>query len=222
MKMYFIIGNPKTINALNGHFDINIGKLRSQTKICVIDDEIFPKKNMLMQHEFQIKEIGDIRDINAVQAYQIILCDIKGVGKAFGSDFEGGHIIEEINLYFPNKVIIAYTGERLDPTYNRFFQIADQSIKKDASDDQWRNVIDGTIKLVYSPIEQWKKTRRRLLELDISSKDLVKVEDLYVQSYLTRSDLISHNKTILGLKDDIKNILLHVAASFIYSAITGR
>ena len=51
--MYFIIGTPKTIGALNGHFDINVGKLRSQTKICIIDDEAFPKKNTLVQHEYQ-------------------------------------------------------------------------------------------------------------------------------------------------------------------------
>jgi hypothetical protein len=218
--MYFIIGSLRTIRDLNGHFDINVGKLRSQTRICVIDDEAFVPKNMLVQHDYQIKELGDINDINAVHTYQIILCDIKGVGRSFGSAFEGGHIIEEIHLYFPNKVIIAYTGERLDPTYNRFFQMADQSVKKDASADDWRNIIDGTIELVHSPIEQWKKTRRRLIDLDISSKDLIKVEDLYVSSHLNKSDLISDSKTIRVLQDDVKNVVLNVASSFIFSAIT--
>ncbi len=220
--MYIIIGKPKNIYQLNSHVDLNIGKLRKQTDICIIDDEVFPKRNMLLSHDYKIKELGDIKDINSVHIYQIVLCDIKGVGKHFCSKYEGGHIIEEINKYYPNKVIIAYTGERFDPTYNRFFSIADQSIKKDAEEQSWVEVLDNSLKIVHSPIEQWKKTRKRLLDLYISSKDLIRLEDLFVSSYLENHDLITNNKIINSLSQDIKAIILNVAASFIYSGITGR
>jgi len=217
--MYCIIGNPKTINDLNGHYDFNVGKLRAETKICIIDDEIFKKKNMLDQHDYKVKEIGDPSDINAVAVYQIILCDIKGVGKAFQSEFEGGHLIEEIHNFYPNKVIIAYTGEGLDPRFNKYFQIADQALQKDATDDLWRSTLDNMIKLVHSPIEQWKKTRKRLLELDISSKDLIFVEDLFVKSHLEKSNLFNNNKKVNSLNPDVKTILLNIASSIIYSKL---
>ena len=157
--MYIIIGSPKTIRDLNGLTNLNIGEMRKKTRIAVIDDEPFAKRNILASHDYQIKEIGDLKDINAVSDYPIILCDIKGVGLHFASKYEGGHLIEEINKFYPNKVIIAYTGERFDPTFNRFFQIADRSIKKDADNDDWENVLDDSLRIANDPIEQWKKIR---------------------------------------------------------------
>lgn len=219
--MYYIFGNPKSINDLHGHFNFNVGKLRTETKICIIDDEVFKKKNMLEQHSYTVKEIGDPTDINAVAAYHIILCDIKGVGKAFESEFEGGHLIEEIHNFYPNKVIVAYSGEGLDTRFNKYFQIADQALQKDATDELWRTTLDNMIELVHSPIEQWKKTRKRLLELDISSKDLIAVEDLFVKSYLEKRNLFINNKIINILHPDVKSILLNIASSIIYSKVLG-
>ncbi len=220
--MYFIFGNPKTLQDLNGLSNLSIGEMRKRTRIAVIDDEVFPKLNTLTQHDYQIKEVGDLKDVSAIEAYPIILCDIKGVGTHFNSQYEGGHLIEEINKFYPNKVIIAYTGERFDPTYNRFFQIADRSIRKDAEDDEWVHVLDDSLKIVNDPCEQWKKTRKSLLELNISTINLVKIEDLYVQSILKQQDLMSNNRLINALAGDAKSIILNLAASFLYSFITGR
>lgn len=219
--MYIIFGAPKTIQDLCGLSIKTIGEMRKNTRIAIIDDEPFSKLNILLKHDFQIKEIGDIADISAVSDYPIILCDIKGVGKSFGSVYEGGHIIEEINKYYPNKIIIAYTGERLDPTYNRFFQIADRTIKKDAEDDEWGNILDDCLKIVNDPIEQWKKIRTRLLNSNINSKNLIRLEDIYVQSILTKKDLISNSSIVKTLSVDAKNILLNLASSFIFAYIQG-
>jgi hypothetical protein len=220
--MYFIFGSPKTLQDLNGINNVSIGQMRKNTSIAVIDDEIFPKRNALIQHDYQIKEVGDLKDISAIATYPIILCDIKGVGTHFNSPYEGGHLIEEINKFYPNKVIIAYTGERFDPTYNRFFQIADRSIRKDAEDDEWIHVLDDSLKIVNDPSEQWKKTRKSLIELNTSARNLVKIEDLYVQSVLKQQDLISKNSTVNSLVADARSIVLNLASSFLYTYITGK
>lgn len=220
--MFIVVGRPHSIADLNGHFDLNIGKMRTNTEICIIDDEVFPKSNTLTQHGYRIKELGDISDINATAAYPVVLCDIRGVGKRFGSEFEGGHIIEEINKYFPAKVIIAYTGERLDPRFNRFFSIADDTVKKDATDDQWVERLDEAIRIVHSPIAQWSKIRRRLLDLSISSIDLVRIEDIYVQSYLSKSNQFVNNKLVERMNPEVKAVLLNLVSSFIFLAVVGR
>lgn len=220
--MYIILGNPKTLQDLNGLSTLSAGEMRKKTRIAVIDDEVFLKRNTLIQHDFQIKEVGDLKDIGAIETYPIILCDIKGVGTYFKSQYEGGHLIEEINKFYPNKVIIAYTGERFDPTYNRFFQIADRSIRKDADDDEWIHVLDDSLKIVNDPCEQWKKTRKSLLNLNIGAVNLVKIEDLFVRSILEKQDLMSNSKTINTLVGDTKNIVLNLAASFLFSFITGK
>ncbi len=219
--MYFIIGKPHSIFDLNGHFETDVNKNRKETSIGIIDDEIFPKTNTLRNHDFNIRELGDINDIKATLAYQIVLCDIKGVGKSFGSVFEGGHIIEEIHKYYPNKVIIAYTGERLDPTYNKYLSIADQILSKDTKDDEWINILDDALEIVHNPIEQWRKARKRLLELSISSNDLMRVEDIFVESHLKKSNLFEKNKYVNIMKSDIKAVILNIAASFIFKAMVG-
>jgi hypothetical protein len=213
--MYLIIGRPKTFTDLNGHFDLSLKTLRGRTQICIIDDEIFPKKNALSKHDYQIKELGDITDINAIEAYQIILCDIKGVGKHFESEYEGGHIIEEINKYYPHKVIIAYTGEKLEPTYNRFLNLADMSIKKDASNDEWIGCLDHALNIVHNPIEQWKKSRKRLLQLSINSIDLIRAEDLFVKSYLAKDNLFKNDKYFMKMPEEIKQIILLLIESIL-------
>lgn len=220
--MYFIVGNPKTIQDLNGISNLSQGEMRKKTEIAVVDDEFFLKRNTLQQHGYRIQEVGDLKDIKAIEGYQIILCDIKGVGVHFDSPYEGGHLIEEINKFYPNKVIIAYTGERFDPTYNRFFQIADRSIRKDADNDEWIQVLDDSLKLVNDPCEQWKKTRRSLLDLNISTVNLIKIEDLYVRSILAQKDLVSNDKIINSLTSDAKSIVLNLVSSFLYAFITGR
>ena len=219
--MYISIGKNYTIKDLDGHVQINIGEYRPKTKICIIDDEIFPHTKFLNSHDYSVKEIGDINDIKAVEAYKIILCDIKGVGKSFNSKYEGGHIIEEINKYYPNKIIVAYTGERFDPTYNKFFLIADQSMKKDADGEQWLSVLDSMIEIANSPIAQWKKTRNKLLDLNISSFELIQLEHLFVQSYLEKEDKISKNKIINKLNPDIKTIILNLISSALFIMMIG-
>lgn len=220
--MYLIVGKPKTIHDLVRVNGKSIGELRMATPVAVIDDEIFPKRNYLQQHNFIIKELGDINDIKAVAEYQIILCDIKGVGVHFGSKFEGGHIIEQIRKFYPNKVIIAYTGERFDPTYNKFFQIADSSIKKDAEDEEWENVLDKAIKIANDPVEQWEKIRSSLIYENISLINLVRLEELFVNSVRDKKDYISNNKILNIIDEDIKVILLNLASSFLYALISGR
>lgn len=66
-----------------------------------------------------------------------------------------------------------------------------------------------------------KKTRKSLLELNISTVNLIKIEDLYVRSVLTQKDLLTNDRTINTLAIDAKNIVLNLASSFLYSFIFG-
>lgn len=217
--MFYIIGQPKSLYDLEGTKENSVGLLRKQTRIAIIDDEAFINKNSLLQHDYQVKELGDIIDINAVKDYQIILCDIHGVGKHFNSKYEGGHIIEEITKYYPNKIVIAYTGERFDPTFNKFFQLADASLKKDADIDEWQSILDESLIKVNSPSEQWKKTRDRLLTLNVPYYILIKLEDKYVESILKKKNLLSKNAFVDNLNSEAKSIIKNLVTGFLLKSI---
>lgn len=151
--------------------------LRKKIPIVAIDDQVFlPEKN-LKNSGFSIETLADIQRIPDVEKYQVILCDVNGIGSALSESTQGAYVIEEIKSTYPDKVVIAYTaGSAASKLVIRARASADQYIKKDASVEEWRDLLDGVIKSLCNPIEVWKKTRIRLLNAGIELADLMKLE----------------------------------------------
>lgn len=64
--------------------------LRRNANILIIDDNTFFAENYLLANGFCIQHKKDIDTIADVEPYDIILCDISGVGKNLG--YERGTI----------------------------------------------------------------------------------------------------------------------------------
>ncbi len=219
--MFKYIGKPLGLNDLKSKSFENSELKRHEVPIAIIDDEPFPYTSAIIKHDFNVKEIGDIKDINAVQSYSVVLCDIKGVGKSFGSKFEGAHVIEEIKRYYPSKVLIAYTSHQFDPTYNRFFQLCDFTLKKDIDSDDWVACLDKAIHMAQDPITQWKKVRQSLLNQDINVLDLVLLEDAFVRKITNIDNNFNYSKIVKNLPTDAKQIVLNFAANLLFKAVIG-
>lgn len=218
--MFFVIGKPYSIHDLKGIVYPPTGINRSSIPIAIIDDESFIRAEILKTHDFKVKELGDISDIRAIHTYPIILCDIKGVGKSFGSPYEGGHVIEEIKKYYPAKILIAYTGHQFDPSYNHFFKLCDFSIKKDLGGDEWVKYLDEAIKIATDPVRQWLKTRERLIDMEISALHLVKLEDEFVKRVIGKQSNFPSDTLANNLPSDIRTIVLNLVSSFIFQGMT--
>ena len=87
-----------------------ISDFRNYFQIAIIDDKPLSHYSILLNHNFRIKELGDISDIAAISEYPIILCDIRNVGVQFASAYGGAHVIYEIKKRYPDKYIIAYSA----------------------------------------------------------------------------------------------------------------
>jgi hypothetical protein len=219
--MFITIGKPKTIYDLRDKIVDKPPIRRHTVAICIIDDEKFVYLDLLIKHDFNIREIGDINDIKAVESYDIVLCDIKGVGKHFGSQFEGGHIIEEIKKLYPSKVLVAYSGQQFDPTFNKYYQLSDFCVKKDINSDEWIEILDQSIKLIQDPVVQWKKIRENIIKLDISSYHLLKLEDEFVNKIMGNINVFPSKKLMASLPADVKVIILNFISSLIFKATVG-
>lgn len=86
----------RTISELDSPTHINFVSLRPRIRLLIIDDDDFPYMECLRRHGYSPTHVKDIDNIIDVEPYEIILCDIQGVGKKFGSRFEGAHLISEI------------------------------------------------------------------------------------------------------------------------------
>ncbi len=189
--MYFTLGKPKSIQELNTPSLYLVKPKRNEVPIVVIDDEQIPYLEDIRYHGFNITHLKDIDQIESVKGFEIVLCDIRGIGKKFKSKYEGAHMISEIKKIFPYKIVIAYTAYTFDPNYNKFFNIADDVFKKDIDRDEWIERLDNAIKMAINPISKWSKIRNFLQEQNVSSVDIIKLENEYVEMILQKRNVNS-------------------------------
>lgn len=220
--MFIPIGRPKSIAELKNSISEFTAKDRIKIPIAVIDDEGFNYEHILRTHDFNIRVFDDVEDTKTVEAYAIVLCDIKGVAKKFNSKFEGAHLISEIRNYYPAKVIIAYSGHSFDPSFNKYFQMSDYVFKKDIDSDDWIEKLDKAIKEAVNPIYQWKKMRKFLLEKDVDLYHILRLENEYVKAFQNHESNLFPSKPVLkSLPEDIKTVILNFTSSIIFKFFIG-
>tara|TARA_R110002111_G_scaffold110393_2_gene169897 strand:- start:113 stop:778 length:666 start_codon:yes stop_codon:yes gene_type:complete len=219
--MFYTIGKPLGIK------DLNIPSLklksieRKQVPILIIDDDEFEYLEHIKNHRFDVEYFEDIPSIESAENYEIILCDIQGVGKKFKSKFEGAHVISELRRKYPFKTIIAYTGYTHDPTYNRFFAMADFSVKKDIDGDEWIEKLDQAIAIATDPKNKWIKVRNYLLENNVSLFDITKLENEFVATLVKGQSINDFPSTKLSgeMSGDIRGVLQSFTASIIFKLL---
>ena len=69
---------------------------RKDVKIAIIDDDAFPYLSILTKHKFNIDTFKDVTNIESMSTYDIILCDIQGVGKELNINYQGAYLLKEI------------------------------------------------------------------------------------------------------------------------------
>lgn len=222
MKFKFI-GELKNISALNTPA-LKLKQLkRSDVKIAIIDDEPFEKLELLKQHEFNVVKFDDVDVIDTLQVYDIILCDIKGVGKKFNSTYQGAYLMKEIYKKYPFKTIIAYTGIRYDARFNEYLKVADFSVKKDVSSEEWVEKLDKAVELINNPQYKWERIKRYLLEKEVPLFDLALLEDEYVDRILNNKSFhdFPSNRVKKRLDGDVRAILQSLTANLIFYIATA-
>lgn len=172
-----------SINDLNIDNFLNkcSGKLRESVKILFVDDEELEFLEKLKSQKFNVSYKSDIENIYDVSEYDIILCDIRGIGKNFDS-FEGAYLIKEIKKQYPEKYIISYTASMYNPDYNKYLNHADNVITKGVSSESWIDHLDSAILKIGDPKYKWQKIREDLLNDNFDIKFVAEVEHYYVKS----------------------------------------
>ena len=223
MKNFYHFGKPYSIKDL----DVPSLKLKNIERInipiLIIDDNEFEFLQHLKNHRFDITYFEDIPSIESAKEYEIILCDINGVGKKFKSKYEGAHVIAEIHKKYPFKTLIAYTGHTHDPSFNRFFKLADFKYKKDIDGDEWVEKLDQAIDLTTNPQKKWTKLRDFLIANDVSMFEIVKLENEYVKGILSGDNLkdFPSKKLSSEINPDVRAVLQSFTASVIFKLIFG-
>lgn len=179
--MYIEIGTPKRLSSIRVSLP-DMTHLKRSNQIAIIDDDPFARSDALRAHKFNIVELGDIRSVDQVAEYPIVVCDIRGVGRALHSELEGAHLIAEIRKSYPDKFLVSYSGAQFDITYNEALRSVDASLSKDASTDQWVHTLETGLLKVGNPRERWLRLRKTLLDRGVEIHEVFRVEQRFIRA----------------------------------------
>lgn len=156
---------------------------RAKVQICVIDDELFYPLQILRDHGFSIAQIGDISSLKSIDPYDIVACDLRGVGEKFNDKLQGASIIQEIKKHRPEKYIIAYSGSFDRSNMAKLaHDHSDKKLVKSADIDKWTSTLDEGIAAVTNPVEKWKRIRRALNEQGAPTQTIMRLEHIFCKS----------------------------------------
>lgn len=224
LRKYKTITSTKLSSKFNPKA-ISLGERRAKVKIAVIDDNVFPANDNLKSYGYNIVQLGDISNISEVKNYDIVLCDVMGVGSAFDPDDQGARIIAEIRANYPSTYVLAYTGNlSSNPQALTAKAKADFFIDKDADMEKWTETLDSFIERVLDPVSVWKRARKNLVNIELDTFDILKLEDAYVRDLLDNDEKFSRlhklEKT-LNLSGMAKSIVTGVIAKTIVGLIVA-
>ncbi|MBT3139687.1 hypothetical protein KL867_01340 [Ruegeria litorea] len=198
-------------------------EIRSAVKIAIIDDEKFKAHGNLTNYGYKIQELPDIKSLDQVRDFDVILCDLMGVGQNFDQAIGGASIIKEVKENYPTKFVIAYTGARANTTEaNAAKQFADDFLKKDDEITKWVKKLDYAIDFASDPYERWLVTRQGLIDLEVDLRQIVELESAYVEAIETNDQDFSGMQEILGKVDlggNAKGIVQSLIASGIWAIV---
>lgn len=192
----------KKINKVLKNLQENsITTLRKKVKILMIDDEVYDIVELLNKRGYSIFYKNDVTYTIEVEPFDIVIVDIKGVGKNFGSPLQGLGYAKEVKKDYPHKIVLCYSGSTADPSFSEQLFYIDGFIKKDADIDSWVAKLDGFIK-EYSDINyHWDIIKKQLKEHKFDIKKINEIEIIYRRSF-ENDDFDELKNTIMGIIDD--------------------
>lgn len=199
---------------------------RSLVSIGVIDDEPFQPKHNLENVGYKIVLLGDPKNIEAAKPHQIVLCDIQGVGQALDAKRQGSFLIRELKMNYPDKYVVAYSGGAMTHSLVRDSAVsADAFLKKDVDIETWTDKLDDVIKTLLDPYQVWMRQRRALIERDVDTLTIIRLEDAFVKSMTSRAKpdetpLAAFANTSL-VRTDVRAIMQSLIASGIFKILVG-
>ncbi len=164
--------------------------IKKRARILVIDNDDFPYKKLFERDDYSIDKWDDVKTLSDIdeEKYDILLLDIQGIGKEISKE-EGLGVLKYIKETTPSQIVIAYSNANWSLKYQKFFDMADEILAKEADYTDFKKVVDKYLEMKFS----YKYYLDKILSITddkLSKKDMVKV---YEKSLRFRSKKISEN-----------------------------
>ncbi len=188
----YIDNKYKTIDDLPANIVTNISEKKKieETKVLIIDDDELELEKTLRRIGYSVTWKKDVDVLDDVENYSIIICDYKGVGLKFNSEFEGLNLSMLIKEKYPDKIIYLLSAADFNPRANKYIKFIDELVYKGEEEKIIEYLRDDCSKL-FDPKERWIHYKELLKTKGIKEKEIFRLEDLYVRSFLEKKDILS-------------------------------
>lgn len=163
--------------------------IRGIANVLIVDNEVqsgMPMKESLQKHGFKnVEYYTALERITDVEKFDVILCDIQGVGESLGFK-DGFELATEIKRLYPSIGIIAFSANNIGKINKT---LIDDVLSKDVRLKNRNERIDAVAQKVFNPIEAWYIFRNRLLDKKVSIHTIAQLENLYVKKRIKRESL---------------------------------
>lgn len=173
-------------NVMNFVKEKSIDKLRERVRILLVDDEEYEIIDVLKTRGYDIYYKSDINYLIETEPFDIILLDIKGIAKKFGSPKQGFGFAINVKEKYPQKIVISFSGTS-DVRINEELHKIDGFIMKDTDVDTWCSRLDQYIKNYCDPKNQWNAISNKLKKDGVSEDILNELEDEFINSFENNS-----------------------------------
>jgi CheY-like chemotaxis protein len=201
--------------------ELSFDELKKRTRILIIDDENFEYISLFKGDGYAIDKWDDIKKEKITELerelYDIILLDIKGVGKDFSQD-QGFGLLKHLKQTNPAQIIIAYSNSDYNLKYQDFFKLANDTIEKTSDYYKFKEIVDKNIRVRFS-YEYYYSLIEKELDKQIDGRKIkqyldksLKAKDVNILSRYLKNTNISTEKIsiiiqILSLAIQICTIL---------------
>lgn len=156
---------------------------RKKFKICIIDDAGYPKDGFDKLGYVNVDVHTKAHKLEDYAKYQIILCDVQGVGTQFSPE-EGLAFAKQLKQVLPGIEILLFTGQNVK-NYGDSDDL--EVLKKPKYKNELALKFDDCIKNLTNPVKLWGKLYKYFTTNNVSSKDLVILEDRFAKSFKKNS-----------------------------------
>lgn len=188
---------------------------RNAIKVLIVDNEEFMYEESLRRLGFNIQKYNDIESLETAEAFHIVICDVRGVGKKFKSPNEGAFVLNQLKKKYPMKEFAVYSGSLFNTEVTEDLQDIN-IITKDQPSEDWCNDIDALIRKVTNPKLIWQKIARIMIDNDVPTQVICKMEHEYVEVIKDKKGDFSNFPSSKCLKSVDSNI-----SGIIHSLVAG-
>lgn len=214
-----IFKNPfSTLYSIND-LSLKSFELKQQSKmlvkILIVDDHDFEYKNEMVNFDFCLKSVDDIAQLDFVSDYDIIICDIRGVGKKLGyTKYEGVGLINDIKKRYPYKLYGVYTGNDVSLEMTAMLDGV-KILPKNLDKEDWKDILDSFVKEAMDPKTLWIKMRNYLLKEGVPIFDVTLLEHKYVYCMKYKKGDVSHlfDDINHNIPADMKSFFINVSSN---------